>query len=64
MAENDVPEATMKALLGHMSQKMIERHSHIRQVAKRKAVDGLRLAKAIIEIPEDPPKSRPSRDWL
>jgi len=56
MAENDVPEGTMKALLGHMSQKMIERYSHIRNAAKRKAVDGLTLAKPIIAIPKDSPK--------
>ncbi len=52
MAENDTPEETMKALLGHMSKKMIERYSHIRAAAKRKAVEGLSLAKAIHVMPE------------
>ena len=56
MAENDVPEATMKALLGHMSPAMLERYSHIRMAAKRKALDSLKLATPIVEVPEDSPK--------
>jgi integrase len=56
MAENDVPEATMKALLGHMSQKMIERYSHIRNEAKRQAVDGLTLATPVFGILQEVPK--------
>ncbi len=51
----------MKALLGHMSQKMIERYSHIRKAAKRKAVDGLTLAKPIIEITKDSTKVTPKQ---
>jgi site-specific recombinase XerD len=45
MAENDVPESTMKSILGHMSQAMLERYSHIRMKAKREAVAGIKLAK-------------------
>lgn len=57
MAENNVPEATMKALLGHMSRTMIERYSHIRDDAKRKAMEGLTLATATSKvIPKFPPK--------
>ena len=52
MAENDVPEETMKALLGHMSKKMIERYSHIRRASRQKAVEGLSLAKPIHAMPE------------
>jgi integrase len=52
MAENDVPEETMKALLGHMSKKMIERYAHIRRASRQKAVEGLSLAKPIHTMPE------------
>jgi integrase len=55
MAENDTPEATMKALLGHMSRAMLERYSHIRDEAKRRAVQGLKLATPIIEVPTKSP---------
>jgi integrase len=41
MAEAGVPEETMKALAGHMSRAMLERYSHVRMAAKRKAVDSL-----------------------
>ncbi|MCC6860860.1 MAG: site-specific integrase [Bryobacterales bacterium] len=43
MAEGNVPEATMKALMGHMSRAMLERYSHIRLAAKRAAVESLSL---------------------
>jgi integrase len=43
LAENDVPESTMLALMGHMSRAMLERYSHIRIAAKRHAVAGIRL---------------------
>ncbi len=51
MAENDTPEATMKALLGHMSQAMLERYSHIRMDAKRKALNAVKLAAPIFGVP-------------
>jgi hypothetical protein len=38
MAEADVPESTMLALMGHMSRAMLEKYSHIRMAAKRAAV--------------------------
>jgi hypothetical protein len=38
MAEADVPESTMLAIMGHMSRAMLEKYSHIRMAAKRKAV--------------------------
>ena len=47
MAESGTPEATMKALLGHMSVSMIERYSHIRNAAKREAVEALKLATTV-----------------
>jgi integrase len=46
MAEAGVPEATMKALMGHMSAAMVERYSHVRESAKRVAVESLTLASA------------------
>ena len=58
MAEGAVPEATMKALLGHMSKTMLERYSHIRGKAKREAVESLTLAAPIFAVPKDSPKVR------
>ncbi|MBV9504797.1 MAG: hypothetical protein JO323_07305 [Acidobacteriia bacterium] len=40
LAENDVPESTMLALMGHMSRAMLERYSI---AVKREAVAGIRL---------------------
>ena len=66
MAENDVPEATMKALLGHMSQAMLERYSHIRMEAKRKALNALKLATPILPMPAPTKEStkRPQKRLL
>ncbi len=61
MSENGVPEATMKALLGHMSKTMIERYSHIRNEAKRQAVAALILAKPIIALPTKSPTVKKKR---
>jgi integrase len=44
MAEDGVPES-MLALMGHMSRAMLERYSHIRMAAKRKAVESLTIRK-------------------
>jgi hypothetical protein len=38
MAEAGVPEATMLAIMGHMSRAMLERYSHIRRAAKVEAM--------------------------
>jgi hypothetical protein len=38
MAEAGVPESTMKAIMGHLSARMLERYSHIRMKAKREAI--------------------------
>jgi len=40
-AENGVPDATLMAISGHLSRKMLERYSHTRMEAKRAAVKGL-----------------------
>jgi len=54
MAEAGVPESTMLAIMGHMSRAMLERYSHIRMVAKREAVESLRLG----------PKTAPSSEGV
>ncbi len=42
LAENpNVSEETLKALAGHVSKKMLERYSHIRSQAKRRAIESL-----------------------
>jgi len=41
MAEAGVPEATMEALMGHMSRAMLERYSHVRMEAKRAAMEAV-----------------------
>ena len=47
----------MKALAGHVHEKMLERYSHIRMAAKRQAVDALSLPKAVNS--NAPPKVSP-----
>jgi len=39
LAESQTPISTIKAISGHMSPKMVEHYSHVRDEAKRKAVD-------------------------
>jgi integrase len=46
LSEDGVPDSTMKALAGHVHEKMLERYSHIRMAAKREAVEALALPKA------------------
>jgi integrase len=41
LAEGQNPDQTIMALAGHVSRKMMERYSHVRNEAKRKAVEGL-----------------------
>ena len=41
MAEAGASDATMMALAGHMSRRMLEHHSHVRMAAKRTALDKL-----------------------
>ena len=40
LAETQTPDAIIEALAGHLSAKMREHYSHIRQDAKRRAVAG------------------------
>lgn len=64
LAEQGVPDSTMKALAGHVHEKMLERYSHIRMAAKREAVEALALPKAVNAngVPKESPKvNRKSR---
>jgi integrase len=60
LAEQGVPDSTMKALAGHVHEKMLERYSHIRMAAKREAVEALALPKAVGSdgVPKESPKVR------
>lgn len=55
LAEAQTADQTIMALAGHMSRKMMERYSHARNEAKRKAVEGL----LGVEIQKDSPQSPP-----
>lgn len=64
LAEQGVPDSTMKAIAGHVHEKMLERYSHIRMAAKRTAVEALALPRAVNQngVPKESPKvSRKSR---
>jgi integrase len=52
LAEAQTADQTIMALAGHMSRKMMERYSHARNEAKRKAVEGL----FGVEIQRDSPQ--------
>ena len=41
MAEAGAPDATLMAISGHMSRRMLEHYSHVRMKAKREAVEKL-----------------------
>lgn len=41
MAEAGVPGAAMQSIAGHLSKKMLDHYSHVRQAAKRQAVETL-----------------------
>jgi integrase len=41
LAETGVSDATLMAIVGHMSRRMLEHYSHIRMQAKRVAMDAL-----------------------
>lgn len=38
LAESGAPDATLKAIAGHLSQRMLEHYSHVRMAAKREAL--------------------------
>jgi len=41
LAESGAPDSTIMAIAGHVSRRMLERYSHVRMEAKRKAVEAL-----------------------
>jgi hypothetical protein len=57
MAAGGATDQTLQALLGWMSPKMIERYSHVRAEAKRKAVSVFDEVNSRPESPQNPPQS-------
>jgi integrase len=57
MAAGGATDQTLQALLGWMSPKMIERYSHVRAEAKRKAVSVFDQANSAVDSPQNPPQS-------
>jgi integrase len=64
MAEAGTPESTMLALLGHMSRAMLERYSHIRMAAKRRAVEALALTPGAPKHPAEVPTKSADSDGV
>ena len=48
LAESEAPDQTIMSIAGHLDRKMLEHYSHIRNAAKRKAVEAMKSY-----IPED-----------
>jgi hypothetical protein len=57
VAAGGATDQTLQALLGWMSPKMIEKYSHVRAEAKRKAVSVFDQASPETESPQFPPQS-------
>jgi integrase len=57
MAAGGATDQTLQALLGWMSPKMIERYSHVRAEAKRKAVSVFDVVSFETDSPQNPPQS-------
>ena len=57
MAAGGATDQTLQALLGWMSPKMIERYSHVRAEAKRKAVSVFDVVASKTDSPQNPPQS-------
>lgn len=57
IAAGGATDQTLQALLGWMSPKMIERYSHVRADAKRKAVSVFDLVNSETKSPQNPPQS-------
>jgi integrase len=49
-----VPEGTVKALAGHVSERILNRYSHIRTQSKRDAVDALLKEPVAVAVPAEP----------
>jgi integrase len=62
LAEQGVPDSTMKALAGHTHEKMLERYSDIRMAAKAEAVEALLALPRVANkngVSKESPKSKP-----
>ena len=46
LAQTQTPDATIQAISGHLSRKMLEHYSHVRLEAKRRAVEALDVMQA------------------
>jgi integrase len=57
LAAGGATDQTLQALLGWMSPKMIERYSHVRAVAKRRAVAVFDVVSSDSDSPQNPPQS-------
>ncbi|MGC9222878.1 MAG: tyrosine-type recombinase/integrase [Terracidiphilus sp.] len=57
IAAGGATDQTLQALLGWMSPKMIERYSHVRAEAKRRAVAVFEKVVGISDSPQNPPQS-------
>ena len=62
MAAGGATDQTLQALLGWMSPKMIERYSHVRAEAKRKAVSVFDETNSRPGSPQNPPQSEERED--
>jgi integrase len=47
LAQTQTPDATIQAISGHLSRKMLEHYSHVRLEAKRRAVGALDSLQAV-----------------
>ena len=57
MAEAGVPEATMLAIMGHMSAAMLRRYSRVRQAVKIEAMQVVEARSAFsVAVPKVSPK--------
>jgi integrase len=59
LAEAGVPESTMLDIMGHMSQAMLRRYSHIRGKARREAIAAVESGSVVGVLQESPQVSRP-----
>lgn len=64
MAAGGATDQTLQALLGWMSPKMIERYSHVRAEAKRKAVSVFDVVSFETDSPQNPPQSTVSANQI
>jgi hypothetical protein len=61
LCQNGLSDIVFNAIAGHVSGEMLQRYSHIRLEAKRKALDGLEMQAHAIDTPaESQPVQRPN----